>query len=65
MEEGQSNLFVALMNFIVSKIIVLLSVSDNFSLPYKYNLTSFWRKARLCGGSNGTTFSASVILLDA
>ena len=39
--EAQSNLLVALMNFIVSKIIVLLSVSGNPSLPYKYNLISF------------------------
>ena len=60
---NHSNLLLDLIYFIVSRMIVLLSDSGRFSCPYKYNFTSFWRKAILCCESKGTTFSARITLL--
>ena len=63
--ENHSNLLLDLINFIVSRIMVLLSDSGRFPWPYRYNFTSFSGKAILCWDIKGTTFSARVTLLDA
>ena len=58
----QSNLFLVLMKCMVCKSIFLLSSSDKSLWPYRYNCTSFCKRAKLFAVRRGIAFSAKVNL---